>query len=148
MASNHPSWINSKSIAIAARIPHDLYSQIEKYGKIHFPQEDNFEKTSTIIDLIRRGLENSNVEQPVKQPVKQEIEELVKQIVKQELENYSLKDKINSPPKTGLTHAELARQLGVSSSTISRWSTGKRNPPEDLKYRFDRTLKLWIKNDT
>lgn len=144
MAANHPSWINSKSIAIAARIPHDLYSQIEEYGKMHFPQEDSFEKTSTIIDLIRRGLENNNVEQPVKQ----EIEEIVKQIVKQELENYSLKNKINSPPETGLTHAELARQLGVSSSTVSRWGTGKRKPPEDLKYRFDQTLKLWIKNDT
>jgi transcriptional regulator with XRE-family HTH domain len=49
--------------------------------------------------------------------------------------------------ETKLTHAELARQLGVSSSTVSRWGTGKRKPPEDLKYKFDQTNKRWVKHE-
>ena len=30
------TWITSKSIAIAARIPHNLYNLIEDYGMTHF----------------------------------------------------------------------------------------------------------------
>ena len=149
MTTDHPSWINSKSIAVAARIPHDLYNQIEEYGKIHFPQGESFEKTRTLIDLISKGLESESVIQSDKQLVKQQdVEQLVKQLVKQELANYSLEGQSNSPSETGLTHAELARQLGVSSSAVSRWATGKRKVPEDLKYKFDLTLKRWLKHDT
>lgn len=46
--------------------------------------------------------------------------------------------------KTGLTHAELGRQLGVSSSTVSRWGSKKRNPPKNLNYYYDQEVKLWI----
>ena len=49
-----------------------------------------------------------------------------------------------SQTETRLTHAELARQLGVSSSTVSRWGTGKRKPPEDLNYHYDQEIKRWI----
>jgi ribosome-binding protein aMBF1 (putative translation factor) len=47
-----------------------------------------------------------------------------------------------------LTNAQLAKKIGVDPSTISRWATGKRQPPFDLEYSFDPTLKLWIKCET
>lgn len=47
-----------------------------------------------------------------------------------------------------LTNAELARKIGVAPSTVSRWATGKRQPPEDLKYKFDGHLKSWVKCET
>jgi transcriptional regulator with XRE-family HTH domain len=46
-----------------------------------------------------------------------------------------------------LTNAQLAKKIGVDPSTVSRWITGKRKIPEDLKYKFDQTLKLWVKCD-
>ncbi len=44
-----------------------------------------------------------------------------------------------------LTNAELARLLGVSSSTVSRWATKKRQPPKNLEWRYDSQLKKWVK---
>ena len=44
-----------------------------------------------------------------------------------------------------LTNAELARLLGVSSSTVSRWATKKHQPPLDLEWRYDPSLKKWVK---
>ncbi|MDJ0510857.1 MAG: helix-turn-helix domain-containing protein, partial [Crocosphaera sp.] len=44
-----------------------------------------------------------------------------------------------------LTNAELARLLGVSSSTVSRWATKKREPPKNLEWRYDSQLKKWVK---
>ena len=43
-----------------------------------------------------------------------------------------------------LTNAELARLLGVSSSTVSRWATKKREPPKNLEWRYDSQLKKWV----
>lgn len=45
----------------------------------------------------------------------------------------------------GLTHTELGRLLSVNASTVSRWATGKRKTPQDLEYKFDKTLKLWVR---
>lgn len=42
-----------------------------------------------------------------------------------------------------LTSAELARLLKVNPATISRWSTGKRQPPTDINWIFNSTTKLW-----
>ena len=44
-----------------------------------------------------------------------------------------------------LTNAELARLLGVSSSTVSRWATKKRELPKNLEWRYDPKLKKWVK---
>ena len=44
-----------------------------------------------------------------------------------------------------LTHAELARRINVSSSTVSRWANGKRQPPLNLEWRYDSQLKKWVK---
>ncbi len=44
-----------------------------------------------------------------------------------------------------LTNAELARLLGVSSSTVSRWATKKRQPPKNLEWRYNPKLKKWVK---
>ena len=54
---------------------------------------------------------------------------------------YSISEELNSP----LTHAQLARQIGVSSSTISRWASGKRQPPENLEWKYNYQIKKWIK---
>ncbi len=43
-----------------------------------------------------------------------------------------------------LTNAELARLLGVSSSTVSRWATKKRQPPKNLEWRYNSQLKKWV----
>ncbi|MGK7955844.1 MAG: hypothetical protein AB4063_11395 [Crocosphaera sp.] len=82
------TWITSKSIAIAARIPHNLYHQIEAYGMTHFAKgEDKYDKTATIIDLITKGLGFDSVSQVVQQSVNQQsVEQLVQQTVRQELE--------------------------------------------------------------
>lgn len=42
-----------------------------------------------------------------------------------------------------LTNAELARLLGVSPATVSRWSTGKRQPPKNLNWEFNPVTKKW-----
>ena len=82
------TWITSKSIAIAARIPHNLYHQIEDYGMTHFAKgEGKYDKTATIIDLITKGLRLDTVSQSVQQSVnQQDLEQLVQQTVTQELE--------------------------------------------------------------
>ena len=82
------TWITSKSIAIAARIPHDLYNQIEAYGMTNFAKgEGKYDKTATIIDLITKGLGFDSVSQSVQQSVNQvDVEQLVQQTVRQELE--------------------------------------------------------------
>ena len=83
-----PTWITSKSIAIAARIPHNLYNQIEDYGMTHFAKgEGKYDKTATIIDLITKGLGFDSVSQSVQQSVNQQnLEQLVQQTVTQELD--------------------------------------------------------------
>ncbi len=58
------------------------------------------------------------------------------------------KEKVNDQQETTneqLTHAELARRMNVSSSTVSRWANGKRQPPLDLEWRYDPSLKKWVK---
>ncbi len=86
--SANQTWITSKSIAIAARIPHNLYHQIEDYGMTHFAKgEGKYDKTATIIDLITKGLGLNDVSQSVQQSVnQQDLEQLVQQTVTQELE--------------------------------------------------------------
>ena len=44
-----------------------------------------------------------------------------------------------------LTNAELARRIKVSPSTVSRWATGKNQPPTDLEWEYNPKLKKWIK---
>ncbi len=44
-----------------------------------------------------------------------------------------------------LTNAELARRINVSSSTVSRWANGKRQPPEDLEWGYNSELKKWVR---
>ena len=44
-----------------------------------------------------------------------------------------------------LTNAELARRMGVSPATVSRWANKKRQPPLDLEWRYDSKLKKWLK---
>ena len=43
-----------------------------------------------------------------------------------------------------LTNAELARRIKVSPSTVSRWATGKNQPPTDLEWEYDPKVKKWV----
>ena len=44
-----------------------------------------------------------------------------------------------------ITNAELARLLNVSPTTVSRSATKKRQPPSKLEWRYDPSLKKWVK---
>ena len=44
-----------------------------------------------------------------------------------------------------ITNAELARLMNVSPTTVSRWATQKRQPPENLEWRYNSKLKKWVK---
>ncbi|MGK7879227.1 MAG: hypothetical protein AB4060_03885, partial [Crocosphaera sp.] len=78
------TWITSKRIAIAARIPHNIYHQIEDYGMTNFAKgEGKYDKTATIIDLITKGLGFDSVSQSVQQSVNQQsVEQIVQQTVR------------------------------------------------------------------
>ena len=86
------------------------------------------------IDInIDSNLDNKQVEQV-------EVE-LDTRIDKEELLKESKKEQSNEQS----TNAELARLLNVSPSTVSRWATGKNQPPTDLKWQYNPKLKKWIR---
>jgi len=78
---------------IGLRIPNRLLSPIEAYGKEHYPKDEDYDKTATILDLISKGLGfdgtvTQDVEQTVEQLVRQQLNGNVQQIVKQQLDTY------------------------------------------------------------
>ncbi len=92
--------------------------------------DTNHEKN---IDVnIDSNLDNQQVEQV-------EVE-LDTRIDKEELLEESKKEQSNEQ----LTNAELARLLKVSPSTVSRWASGKNQPPNNLEWKYDPKLKKWI----
>ncbi len=115
------TWITSKSIAIAARIPHNLYHQIEDYGMTHFAKgEDKYDKTATIIDLITKGLGFDSVSQSVQQSVNQvAVEQLVQQTVKQELEKTVNQNDIQNVKQELLDSVKQLVQQSVNKSPES-----------------------------
>ncbi len=115
------TWITSKSIAIAARIPHNLYHQIETYGMTHFAKgEDKYDKTATIIDLITKGLGLNNVSQCVQHNVnQQDLEQLVKQTVTQELEKIVNQNDIQNVKQELLESVKQLVQQSVNQSPES-----------------------------
>lgn len=53
----------SNSISVGIRIPSDLYEQIEIYGKENKPRgKDGYDKTATLLELIKKGLNPENSE--------------------------------------------------------------------------------------
>ncbi len=117
----NPTWITSKSIAIAARIPHNLYHQIEAYGMTHFAKgKDKYDKTATIIDLITKGLGLDDVSHSVQQSVNQEdLEQLVKQTVTQELEKTVYQNDIQNVKQELLESVKQLVQQSVNQSPES-----------------------------
>ncbi|MEL4897471.1 hypothetical protein [Crocosphaera sp. Alani8] len=115
------TWITSKSIAIAARIPHNLYHQIEDYGKTHFAKgEGKYDKTATIIDLITKGLGLDSVERVVQQSVnQQDLEQLVKQTVTQELDKSVNQNDIQNVKQELLESVKQLVQQSVNQSPES-----------------------------
>ncbi len=117
----NPTWITSKSIAIAARIPHNLYHQIETYGMTHFAKgKDKYDKTATIIDLISKGLGLDDVSHSVQQSVNQEdLEQLVQQTVTQELEKTVYQNDIQNVKQELLEFVKQFVQQSVNQSPQS-----------------------------
>ncbi len=115
------TWITSKSIAIAARIPHNLYNQIEDYGKTHFAKgEEKYDKTATIIDLITKGLGLDGVSQSVQQSVnQQDLEQLVQHTVTQELEKTVNQNDIQNVKQELLEYVKQIVQQSVNQSPES-----------------------------
>lgn len=115
------TWITSKSIAIAARIPHNLYHQIEAYGMTHFAKgKDKYDKTATIIDLITKGLGLDNVSHSVQQSVnQQDVEQLVQQTVTQELEKTVYQNDIQNVKQELLESVKQLVQQSVNQSPES-----------------------------
>ena len=115
------TWITSKSIAIAARIPHDLYNQIEAYGMTNFAKgEGKYDKTATIIDLITKGLGLDAVSQSIQQSVNQvDVEQLVQQTVKQELEKTVNQNDIQNVKQELLESVKQLVQQSVNKSPES-----------------------------
>lgn len=116
------------------RIEEELLKAIKKEAKRHGKNH-----TQWIIEQCQKGLDRHPLT----------LGELSDRVTAIEEQLNFKKTQANEPqsntPETGLTHAELARQLKVSSSTVSRWGTGKRNPPENLNYYYDQEIKKWIK---
>ncbi len=50
-----------------------------------------------------------------------------------ELEHYRLENRV--------TQAELAKEIGVNFSTVSRWLNGKTNPNKIQQYHIEKYLK-------
>ncbi|CCQ56676.1 hypothetical protein [Crocosphaera watsonii] len=115
------TWITSKSIAIAARIPHNLYHQIEAYGMTNFAKgEGKYDKTATIIDLITKGLGLDAVSQSVQQSVNQVgVEQLVQQTVRQELEKTVYQNDIQNVKQELLDSVKQLVQQSVNQSPES-----------------------------
>lgn len=57
----------------------------------------------------------------------------------------SLEESLQQQSNEQLSHAELARRMNVSSSTVSRWATKKCQPPKNFEWRYDPKLKKWVK---
>ncbi len=115
------TWITSKTIAIAARIPHNLYNEIETYGMTHFAKgEGKYDKTATIIDLITKGLGLNDVSQSVQQSVnQQDLEQLVQQTVTQELEKTVNQNDIQNVKQELLDSVKQFVQQSVNQSPES-----------------------------
>lgn len=58
--------------------------------------------------------------------------------------NRTLQARLKDLRAGGLSYAELARQLGVDRSTISRYASGKRNAPADVR---EKIYRRWRRTD-
>ena len=54
-------------------------------------------------------------------------------------------DPVTQELNNQLTHAQLARQIGVASSTVSRWANRKRQPPQNLEWNYNSQIKKWVR---
>ena len=136
----NPTWITSKSIAIAARIPHNLYHQIEAYGMTHFAKgEDKYDKTATIIDLITKGLGLDGVSQSVQQSVnQQDLEQLVQQTVTQELDKSVNQNDIQNVKQELLENVKQLVQQSVNQPSESLEEAISHHPTiQEMKTHID-----------
>ncbi|ACB54617.1 unknown (plasmid) [Crocosphaera subtropica ATCC 51142] len=142
MSETNPNqtWITSKSIAIAARIPHNLYHQIEAYGMTHFAKGDGkYDKTATIIDLITKGLGFDSVSQSVQQSVNQvDVKQLVQQTVTQELEKTVYQNDIQNVKQELLKSVKQFVQQSVNQSPESLEEAISKHPTiQSMKTHID-----------
>lgn len=146
----------AQSKIVGIRIPDELLKEVENYGREHFPNEDGFNQTATILDLISKGL--TSVKQSVKhndlESVKQnslthdEVSNIVQQLLNDALK--PIQDRLDrleqlpvennlEQPEQGLTNAQLSELIKVPRSTIEKWkakllagkSINSKNPEAD-----------------
>lgn len=60
------------------------------------------------------------------------------------MSNRTLQSRLKDLRAEGLSYADLARQLGVDRSTVSRWASGKRTPPANVR---ERVYSRWRRRD-
>jgi Arc/MetJ-type ribon-helix-helix transcriptional regulator len=136
---------------VSIRIPQDLLEKIDRIAKERYPQRNGkpANRSQVILDAIEKMDESDKFSELVFK-----VEELWKAVEAIGGEVYDLQRwrseqvALETPPAnksdlTELTNAELARILGVNPATVSRWANGKRQPPSELKYKFDSTTKVW-----
>lgn len=128
----------AQSKIVGIRIPDELLKEVESYGREYFPNEDGFNQTATILDLIAKGL--TSVKQSVKhddlESVKQnllthdEVSNIVKQLLNDALKPIQDRlDRLEQLPvesnlrqtEQGLTNAQLSELIKVPRSTIEKW---------------------------
>lgn len=116
---------------INIRIDYDFLTQIKEAAK-----KSGIPYTEWIIEVCKEKLRRSEKEE----------ESIVKRVstLEQEIKNLKTQTPQNKVSNTdGLSNAELARLVKVSSATVSRWSTGKRQQPKELNWEFKKELGRW-----
>ena len=85
---------------------------------------------------------DNRIEQTVTNYLDKNLDSYIDKNIDQELPKAeSLQEESNEQ----LTNAELARRMNVSPATVSRWANQKRQPPLDLEWRYDLSLRKWVK---
>lgn len=136
---------------VSIRIPDNLLKKIDRIAQERYPQRNGkpANRSQVILDAIEKMDESDKFSELVFK-----VEELWKAVEAIGGEVYDLQrwrsERValetataNSEKTIELTNAELARQLGVNPATVSRWANGKRQPPNELNYKFNPNSKTW-----
>lgn len=127
-----------ESERLTIRIPPELLNQLDQRAESDYPSRvrgQRANRSQVILDALESYLCNDYI------CTDERIDNLEIAVNELKARLEQLEKKANTPPKRQeLTSAELARLLKKNPSTISKWTT---NPPEDLKWKFDPTKKLW-----
>jgi DNA-binding transcriptional regulator YiaG len=140
--------MNSQTITF--RIPENLLKILDNRAETDYPQRNGKppNRSQVILEALEIHLNPESKQATLEERIKN-LEEKFRQLEDRETTINSLTSKnsqeesLTEPP---MTHSQLAKILGVSRTTVNRWGLGQRQPPENLEWKFDADLKLWVKN--